>query len=143
MERRDYASAGLANAQITMLPFVFMEGGSEVTPEEASVTEQEAASGLAGAAAAERTDIIARNGTKITGFTKHGINVAVGDGAKRAGVTPEAFLDALENPRRITAGVDQLGRPFQVFDGQNAHVVVNPETGNVVSTNPLSGAGAH
>jgi hypothetical protein len=87
--------------------------------------------------------IVAKNGTKITGFTGHGIERAIGDAAKRAGVKPQAILDALHNPTTITSGVDQLGRPFQIFTGENARVVVNPQTGQVVSVNPLSGAGAH
>ncbi|MFQ3649979.1 MAG: RHS repeat-associated core domain-containing protein [Gemmataceae bacterium] len=89
------------------------------------------------------TGIVAQNGTRITGFTRHGINRAIGDGAGRAGTTPAAILDALKNPKSITSGVDQLGRPFQIFTGQNARVVVNPQTGQIVSVNPLSGAGAH
>jgi len=87
--------------------------------------------------------IVAQNGTRVTGFTRHGINRAIGDGAKRAGTKPQAILDALENPQKIVSGVDKQGRPFQIFTGQNARVVVNPQTGNVVSVNPLSGAGAH
>lgn len=87
--------------------------------------------------------IVARNGTEITGFTRHGINRAIGDGASRAGVKPQAVLDALKNPGKIVDGVDDLGRPFQVFHGANARVVVNPKTGQIVSMNPLSGAGAH
>jgi hypothetical protein len=93
--------------------------------------------------AAKGTEIVAQNGTKITGFTKHGIDRVVGDDAKRAGVKPEALLDALKNPKKITSGVDSQGRPYQVLTGQDARVVVNPQTGQVVSTNPLSGAGAH
>ena len=87
--------------------------------------------------------IIAQNGTKITGFTEHGIERVLGDGAKRAGTRPEAILDALKNPKKIVSGVDSEGRPFQVFTGKNARVVVNPETGKVISVNPLSRAGAH
>jgi hypothetical protein len=93
--------------------------------------------------AAKGTEIVAQNGTKITGFTKHGIDRVVGDGAKRAGVKHEALLDALKNPKKIVSGVDSQGRPFQTFVGENARVVVNPQTGQVVSVNPLSGAGAH
>jgi hypothetical protein len=102
-------------------------------------TEAMAASGTA----AKGTEIVAQNGTKITGFTKHGIDRVVGDGAKRAGVKHEALLDALKNPKKIVSGVDSQGRPFQTFVGENARVVVNPQTGQVVSVNPLSGAGAH
>jgi len=93
--------------------------------------------------AAKTIEIVAQNGTKITGFTKHGIDRVVGDGAKRAGVKPEALLDALKNPKKVTSGIDSQGRPYQVFKGQDARVVVNPKTGQLISTNPLSGAGAH
>jgi hypothetical protein len=95
------------------------------------------------ATGAKCLSILAKNGTKITGFTGHGIERVIGDAAKRAGVKPQALLDALHNPTAITSGVDQLGRPFQIFIGQDARVVVNPQTGQVVSVNPLSGAGAH
>ena len=86
--------------------------------------------------------IVAANGTKIVGFTRHGINRVIGDTASRAGVKPQAVLAALKNPARITSGVDSAGRPFQIFQGQNARVVVNPQSGRIVSVNPLSGAGA-
>jgi hypothetical protein len=87
--------------------------------------------------------IVAQNGTKVTGFTEHGVDRAIGDTAKRAGTTPRAILDALKNPQKIDSGVDKFGRPFQRFFGKDARVVVNPQTGKVVSVNPLSGAGAH
>ncbi|MCU0972483.1 MAG: hypothetical protein MUF80_00760 [Burkholderiales bacterium] len=70
------------------------------------------------------------------------MNRAIGDGAERAGTRPQAILDALKNPKIIKEGVDSQGRPFQIFTGADARVVVNPQTGNIVSTNPLSGAGA-
>jgi RHS repeat-associated protein len=93
---------------------------------------------------ANELEIIAQNGTKITGFTKHGIDRVVGSpGTGRAGVTPRALLDALKNPKKVVDGLDQKGRPFQVFTGKDARVVVNPQSGKVVSVNPMSGAGAH
>jgi hypothetical protein len=67
----------------------------------------------------------------------------IGDGAQRAGTKPAAIVDALRNPTKVKEGVDNLGRPFKVYTGENARVVVNPETGRIISTNPLSGAGAH
>jgi hypothetical protein len=73
-------------------------------------------------------------------MTRHGINRAIGD-ASRAGVKPQALLDALKNPLKVLEGIDHQGRPFQVFHGESARVVVNPSTGNVVSVNPLSAAG--
>jgi RHS repeat-associated protein len=99
------------------------------------------AEGAAGAA--KGGEIIAQNGTKITGFTGHGIERVIGDTANRAGTKPQAILDALKNPQKIVGGVDQQGRPFQIFTGGDARVVVNPQTGKVISVNPLSGAGAH
>jgi RHS repeat-associated protein len=98
--------------------------------------------------AVEALEITAANGTKIKGLTEHGVDRAIGDGAPgvagaRAGTRPEAILDALKNPESIKSGVDSQGRPFQVFTGQNARVVVNPESGKIVSVNPTSGAGAH
>jgi len=87
-------------------------------------------------------EICAADGTRITGFTGHGIERAIGDGAERAGTTPGAILDALKNPESITGGVDQMGRPFKIFRGKDARVVANPNTGRIVSTNPLSRGGA-
>jgi hypothetical protein len=81
--------------------------------------------------------IVAVNGTRITGFTRHGVNRAVGDAAQRAGTRSPAILDALKNPKKIEQGVDSQGRPFQVFHGTDARVVVNPRTGRIVSVNPL------
>lgn len=86
---------------------------------------------------------VAKDGTEIVGFTKHGINRAIGDAANRAGVKPEAVLDALNNPRKISNGVDNQGRPFKIYEGENARVVVNPESGRIVTMNPLSGRGAN
>ena len=104
----------------------------------------EAGGSLSVAKAAENgAGIVAKNGTKVTGFTEHGIDRVIGDGAKRAGTRPQAILDALKNPKEIVGGVDEIGRPFQVFKGKDARVVVNPETGKVISVNPSSGAGAH
>ena len=71
------------------------------------------------------------------------MNRVIGDGAKRAGTTPQAILDALKNPQKIVDGVDKLGRSFQIFIGEIARVVVNPQTGKIISVNPLSGEGAH
>jgi hypothetical protein len=105
-----------------------------------SALGMDAATVAGGEAAAE--GILASNGTRILGLTRHGVQRVIGDGAKRAGTRPEAILDALRNPRKIIDAVDLKGRPFQIFTGENARVVVNPETGMIISTNPLSAAGA-
>lgn len=92
---------------------------------------------------AKAAGIVAKDGTKITGFTKHGVDRAVGDAGKRAGTKPAAILDALKNPGKVKEGVDSQGRAFKVYTGENARVVVNPETGKVISTNPLSRNGSN
>ena len=89
------------------------------------------------AAVGKGLGIIAKNGTRITGLTRHGVNRVIGNAAERAGTKPQAILDALKNPTKVVEGVDSQGRPFQIFTGANARVVVNPETGRIVSTNPL------
>ena len=52
------------------------------------------------------------SGSRITGFTRHGVNRAIGDAAKRAGTKPKAISDALRNPTKpVVRGVDsQAGR---------------------------------
>jgi RHS repeat-associated protein len=87
--------------------------------------------------------INAADGQRIVGFTSHGVDRAIGDMAKRAGVKPRAIVDAVRNPKRITKGVDDKGRPFKVYYGADARVVVNPRTGRIVSVNPRSRRGAN
>lgn len=92
-------------------------------------------SGTKGAA---KTGIEAANGLKITGFTEHGVNRAIGD-FSRAGVKPNAILDALKNPLKINnIATDALGRQSQRFIGRFGEVVVNPQTGKIISVNPTS-----
>ena len=91
-----------------------------------------------GALFAKSGAIVAADGTRIVGFTGHGINRVIGDGAKRAGVAPRALLDAVKHPVKVVEGTDRLGRPFKVYVGTRARVVVNPKSGRVVSANPLS-----
>jgi hypothetical protein len=90
---------------------------------------------------AKTAGIIARDGTRITGLTRHGVNRAIGDYAKRAATKPDAILEALKNPSKIVGGVDTRGRPFKIYMGRHARVVVNPDTGKIVSTNPVTGSG--
>jgi hypothetical protein len=122
-------------------PEAALGGGSILAGRLASNVLQRSAPNTTSVARPRST--VASDGTEITGFTGHGIQRVIGDGGARAGVRPEALLDALSNPLRTTSGVDQLGRPFRIYTGANARVVVNPDTGRVVSVNPLSGAGAH
>jgi hypothetical protein len=76
---------------------------------------------------------------KIEGFTGHGVDRAIGNGSGRAGVSPQGILDALKNPLKIgDVKTDQLGRQSQRFIGETGEVVVNPQTGRVISVNPTS-----
>ena len=53
------------------------------------------------------------------------------------GVTTSGIKDALENPLHVTeVKVDKYGRPSQKYIGKEATVVVNPETGKIVTTYP-------
>jgi len=89
-----------------------------------------------------KTSIQAANGLKITGFTGHGVIRAIGS-AGRMGVKPNAILDALKNPLKVNNVVtDQLGRQSQRFIGQFGEVVVNPQTGRIISVNPTSSSKA-
>jgi len=82
------------------------------------------------------------NGLKINGFTKHGVNRAIGS-TGRKGVKPDAILDALKNPLKINnIVIDQYGRQSQKFIGRLAEVVVNPQTGRIISVNPTSSSKA-
>ena len=93
-------------------------------------------------ATAAKIGIEAANGLRITGFTGHGVNRAIGS-VGRSGVKPGAILDALKNPLRINNVVaDQLGRQSQRFIGQFGEVVVNPQTGRIISVNPTSSSKA-
>jgi hypothetical protein len=67
----------------------------------------------------------------ITGFTKHGIDRAIGDNAQRAGVSPADILDAMNNPLKIRP----MANGTTQYIGQNATVVVN-QSGGVVSVWP-------
>jgi hypothetical protein len=100
--------------------------------------EVEAGAVEAEVAARTSTEIITSNGIKITGFTEHGVNRAIGS-VGRQGVSPSSILGALKNPLKINNVVtDQLGRQSQRFVGQFGEVVVNPQTGKIISVNPTS-----
>ena len=86
-------------------------------------------------------EIIAKDGTKIKGFTKHGVDRVIGDTRKRAGVTPDDIMDTIKNPKKITRGENERGA-FIRYQGAKARVVVNPETGKIISVNPSSKKGS-
>ena len=86
-----------------------------------------------------KSGIVASNGIRIHGFTKHAVNRAIGDTKKRVGVSPQAILDALKSPIKVNpVAVDKLGRPSQRFIGKTGEVVVNPTSGKIISVNPTS-----
>jgi hypothetical protein len=72
---------------------------------------------------------------KIAGYTKHGINQAIGrDGGK--GVSPNAIIDAVKNPQKV---VEQVNGTMK-YVGDQAVVVLN-EAGKVITTWATSGEG--
>ena len=83
--------------------------------------------------------ILTPNGIKISELSHHGIERFIGDGDKRKGVSVEGVRDALVNPLDIKdIKVDSLGRKSQKFVGERATISINPETGNIIQTNPTS-----
>ncbi|MFV0345581.1 MAG: RHS repeat-associated core domain-containing protein [Bacteroidales bacterium] len=79
-------------------------------------------------------DVVTISGIKVTGFTVHGVNRAIS-----RGVSPANILDVVKNPLKVgDIKVDNMGRSSQRFIGMKAEVVINPETGRVISINPTS-----
>lgn len=69
---------------------------------------------------------------EITGISKHTTERAI----ERVG-TIQTLTDALINPLEVTnTKYDKDGLPSKQYRGAVSTVVVNPDTGNVVSTNP-------
>ncbi len=67
-------------------------------------------------------------------FTEHSLQRVI-----ERGVTREAIFDAIESPLKVSpVKFDSRGRPSQRFIGKKAEVVLNPETGGIVSVNPTS-----
>jgi len=88
--------------------------------------------------AATQVDIVAANGIKVKGFAGHAVIRAI-----QRGVKPKAILDALKNPLKIgEIVIDDLGRASQRLIGRSAEVVINPETGRIISVNPTSSSKA-
>ena len=66
----------------------------------------------------------------ITGYTKHGLNQAIGRNG--VGVKPSAILDAVRNPVNVVTKIDKLGRISTQYRGTQSTVVLN-EIGKVIS----------
>ncbi|MCD8031006.1 MAG: hypothetical protein LUF85_09360, partial [Bacteroides sp.] len=80
-----------------------------------------------------KAGILTSNGIKLQGFTKHGLNRAI-----ERGVRPDAIKDAIQNPLKVNpVRMDDKGAS-QRFIGRQAEVVINPQTGQVISINPAS-----
>lgn len=78
-------------------------------------------------AIARQTDV-AEGVTKITGYTKHGLNQALGrDGGK--GVKATEMLEAIRNPKKIIQQADGAA----AYRGKKTTVVLNKE-GKVITT---------
>lgn len=67
-------------------------------------------------------------GEKITGYTRHGLNQAIGRNGGR-GVHPEAILDAVRSPTKV---IEQAGRATK-YVGKDATVILIGE-GKVITT---------
>ena len=79
-------------------------------------------------------DIVTSTGTRITGFTSHGVNRA-----EERSVAPRDILSAVKKPLKVgDIKIDSEGRSSQRFIGKNAEVVINPTTGRIISVNPTS-----
>ena len=79
------------------------------------------------------------NGIEISELSHHGIERFIGDGEKRKCVLVEDVRNALIKPLDIKEiKIDNLGRKSQKFIGEKATISINPETGNIIQTNPTS-----
>ena len=83
--------------------------------------------------------IVTPNGIKISESSNHLIERIIGDGNKRKGVPVDDIHNALMEPLDIKdIKIDSLGRKSQKFIGGKATVSINPDTGNIIQTNPTS-----
>ncbi|NLK93992.1 MAG: capsid protein [Clostridiales bacterium] len=83
--------------------------------------------------------IVTPNGIKIQEVSKHMIERFIGDGVKRKSVPVDSVANALSKPLEIKEiKIDDLGRKSQKFVGEYSTVTINPDTGNLVQTNPTS-----
>lgn len=73
-------------------------------------------------------------GIGIKGFTKHGLNRAI-----ERKVSPKNILNTIKNPIKINnTKTDVLGRQSVRFTGEKSSVIINPNTGKIISVNPVS-----
>lgn len=78
--------------------------------------------------------VAAKSNRSLIGLTKHGLNQKINRKVRSTDV-----LDALKRPLDVNrVKLDNLGRPSQRFVGPKAEVVMNPNTGKIISVNPTS-----
>ena len=125
-----WAWAGLAGDAIDLIPVV--TGAGEVVRSLKAVNKIDDISDTIGITnkvsnTVDDTKIIVE---KITGYTKHGLEQAIGRNG--IGVAPNAILDAVRNPKKTVSKIDDLGRHSTQYRGVKATVVLNP-AGKIVS----------
>jgi len=62
------------------------------------------------------------------GFTKHAIERVI-----ERGISPQSILDTLRSPLKVGPILTKAGRPEQKIVGKTAVIIINPETGQVIT----------
>lgn len=86
------------------------------------------------------------DGIEIKSYSKHMIDRILGasndpkTGLPRSGTTVEGVLDALRNPIKITETkarkLDKIAETSKKYIGEKSTVSINPNTGNLIQSNP-------
>jgi SPP1 gp7 family putative phage head morphogenesis protein len=86
--------------------------------------------------------IVAANGVTIAGKSWHFISRVIGSvEQKRNGVSVDSIVDALLDPDDLRpVKVSKSGKKSQRMKKGNVLVTVNPDSGNLIQANPLSGS---
>ncbi len=134
-----WAWAGLVGDAIDLLPIVTGVGETTRAIKAANKiadTADNAVDAIKGGS--KVVDDVLPIGGKITGYTKHGLNQAIGrDGG--IGVATKAMLDTVKNPLKIVEQEGKYGKTLK-YVGKNAVVILN-EVGEIVTTYAKGSAG--
>jgi hypothetical protein len=134
-----WAWAGLVGDAIDLLPIVTGVGETTRAIKAANKivdTADNAVDAIKGGS--KVVDDVLPIGGKITGYTKHGLNQAIGrDGG--IGVATKAILDTVKNPLKIVEQEGKYGKTLK-YVGKNAVVILN-EVGEIVTTYAKGSAG--
>lgn len=85
----------------------------------------------------EIVGITTSNGIKIESYSKHFIDRVLGSvEQRRSGVTIDSIKQTLLNPLSIDPVAQNPNGNSQRFNGADSRVTVNPDTGNLIQTNP-------